>query len=379
MKSNLFILLPLWLVAINAYSQIDKPSVKAVDGDGIYSILRNNGISPSLEHIDDFIRLNEGKIGKNRALFKGKTYLLPVYEKTIPIIEKNSLIKEGVIVADSLQNLDTIQIETTVKPIIEIKTDSALVELVEKEFENIPIFGPEHEEVEIVSDELKGAHYYLISGHGGPDPGALGKYNNIQLAEDEYAYDVTLRLARRLISMGATVYLIIRDNNDGIRGGKILPIDRDEVAYPDKVIPRSQKARLRQRVKIVNDLYKEHLGVFKRLVVTHVDSRSQGKNIDVFFYHSRKSKMGKSMALQLQETFKQKYEEFQPGRTYHGSVTSHREIYVIEKTLPPAVFIELGNIKNSIDQKRFLLKSNREALANWISEGLLIEYRKDNK
>jgi N-acetylmuramoyl-L-alanine amidase len=38
---------------------------------------------------------------------------------------------------------------------------------------------------------------------------------------------------------------------------------------------------------------------------------------------------------------------------------------------PPAVYIELGNIRNGFDQQRIVLGSNRGALANWLLEGLL--------
>jgi N-acetylmuramoyl-L-alanine amidase len=43
---------------------------------------------------------------------------------------------------------------------------------------------------------------------------------------------------------------------------------------------------------------------------------------------------------------------------------------MLRSTYPPAVFIELGNLKNPNDQKRILLESNRQALAQWIFEGL---------
>jgi N-acetylmuramoyl-L-alanine amidase len=38
-----------------------------------------------------------------------------------------------------------------------------------------------------------------------------------------------------------------------------------------------------------------------------------------------------------------------------------------------AVFIELGNIRNPQDQKRFILEDNRQAVANWLTEGLMKE------
>ena len=44
---------------------------------------------------------------------------------------------------------------------------------------------------------------------------------------------------------------------------------------------------------------------------------------------------------------------------------------MLRECKPKAVFIELGNIRNSADQKRFVLESNREALAKWLYEGLV--------
>jgi N-acetylmuramoyl-L-alanine amidase len=50
-----------------------------------------------------------------------------------------------------------------------------------------------------------------------------------------------------------------------------------------------------------------------------------------------------------------------------------RNLHVLRKTKPTAVFIELGNIRNSQDQKRFVIEDNRQAVANWLAEGLLRE------
>jgi len=43
---------------------------------------------------------------------------------------------------------------------------------------------------------------------------------------------------------------------------------------------------------------------------------------------------------------------------------------MLANTLPPAVYIELANIRNKEDHKRILQKENRQALANWMMEGL---------
>jgi N-acetylmuramoyl-L-alanine amidase len=228
----------------------------------------------------------------------------------------------------------------------------------------------EYENVNIIDDKLKGAVYYLVAGHGGPDPGAVGRYNNWQLCEDEYAYDVTLRLARKLIEHGALVYMIIRDPNDGIRNDSYLKADKDEVCYPDSKIPINQLRRLKQRTDAVNELYGKHRGSFQRMIALHVDSRSHGENIDVFFYHDRQSKTGRKAAMTLKNKFQQKYDLHQPGRGYKGTV-SDRNLYVVRNSYPVAVYIELGNINHRRDQQRFIISSNRQALANWLYEGLV--------
>ena len=38
------------------------------------------------------------------------------------------------------------------------------------------LFGKALASYPIISRELSGATFYLVSGHGGPDPGAIGKY-----------------------------------------------------------------------------------------------------------------------------------------------------------------------------------------------------------
>ncbi len=53
--------------------------------------------------------------------------------------------------------------------------------------------------------------FYVVSGHGGPDPGAIGRVGKHELHEDEYAYDIALRLARNPMQEGAEVHIIIQD------------------------------------------------------------------------------------------------------------------------------------------------------------------------
>lgn len=309
------------------------PEVTAERGEGIYRLLIRNGYAFP-EYLEAFIELNKGRLGPENTLYAGRKYKLPS--------------KEGA----ATKATATKPAATTVR---------------------MEMFGRDYADVEIVDNQLKGAVYHLVAGHGGPDPGAVGSYGQQQLCEDEYAYDVTLRLARNLVQHGAKVYMITLDPNDGIRDESYLKPDKDEVCYPNLKIPLNQTRRLQQRTDAVNTLYRKNKGSYQRMIAIHVDSRSRGENIDVFFYHDRRSSNGKKTAKTLQNTFQQKYDEHQPGRGYNGTV-SDRSLYVVRNTIPVAVYIEIGNMNHHRDQQRFIIPSNRQALANWLFEGLLEDY-----
>lgn len=338
-----FPVLVTFFVAEVAFAQDSVKTVVAKRGDGILSLLRKEGVNP-YEHYDDFIAMNLDNLRDSVHLYEGRRYLIPSVE------------------LDSVEVVESIEKKSK--------------EVVKIEGEDFAIFGKKHATVLKNSDRLKGNVYYLVSGHGGPDPGAMANYGGKMIAEDEYAYDITLRLAKELISHGALVYIIIRDENDGIRDERVLEIDHDEVAYPNKTIPLNQVARLKQRVEIVNDLYSKHRGKYQRLIVTHVDSRSRGQNIDVFFYHHEKSKNGRKLAESIHTTFQKKYQKFQPNRVYSGTFEDRSSLYLVKKTHPAMTFIEIGNIRNKKDQRRILDPDNRQALAKWISEGVLLDYEK---
>ncbi len=306
-------------------------NLKAVakEGEGIYSLLRRHGISPT-KFYNKFVALNAEHLGEDESLLKGRSYFLP-------------------------DTLDTKKVEEADKRVA------------------YPIFGEQFAKVDVASKRLDDTVYYLVSGHGGPDPGAVEKYNDKLIAEDEYAYDVTLRLARELISHGAEVHIIVQDENDGIRDQKVLELDTDETVL-SKPLPLGQLARLKQRSEAVNELYRKSVGKHQRLLVIHVDSRGEGTNIDVFFYHHEKSKNGKKLAESIHQTFLRKYKKFQPNRLYNGTFMERSNLYVVKNTLPAMAYIEIGNIRSKKDQRRILDPDNRQALAKWISEGIILDY-----
>lgn len=236
-----------------------------------------------------------------------------------------------------------------------------------------PLFGKALASYPINSRELSGACFYLVGGHGGPDPGAIGTYQGHKLHEDEYAYDIVLRLGRELLMRGAKVHFIIQDKKDGIRNEAVLKNSKKETCM-GKEIPLDQNARLRQRSQKIDQLSAKDKSNYKRAIFVHVDSRSKGKQTDVYFYHAPGSKQGKRLANRMKNTLQRKYKQHQPGRGFNGTV-SERNLYVLRNTQPAGVYLELGNIRNSRDQQRLVLENNRQALAKWIAEAIVADYK----
>lgn len=307
----------------------DKPR----SGEGIHAfLLRNN--RPPQKYTDDFILLNKKKLGKNNSLILGVSYLIP------PLIE-----------------------DTPIPPLSKVLNSK------HKE----PLFGKKYEEYTIKSLDLQGACYFLVSGHGGPDCGAIAKVNGRELHEDEYAYDIMLRLARNLLEHGATVHIIIQDPNDGIRDGKYLSNNKDETCV-GATIPLKQKARLQQRSNKINQLSKGAKEKYQRAIFIHLDSRARKNQLDVFFYHKKDDSVGKRFADNVRDTFESQYKKHQPGRGFSGTVSS-RGLYVLNSTKPVSIFAELANMQNTFDQQRYVREDNRQALANWLLRGFIKDYK----
>lgn len=306
-------------------AQESHKTVIAKEGDGIHSVLSRYGIDTPEMH-QAFIELNRDKLSKNNYLIIGKEYKIP---------QKSSTKKAG----------------------------------------TFAIFGENYSLVKSKSSDLKGAVFYIVAGHGGPDPGAQGKREGHTLSEDEYAYDISLRLARELISHGATAYMITRDENDGIRDEAYLPNDKDETIWKGQKIPYGTNKKLKQRARAVNKLYNTNKGRYQRMIVIHIDSRYQKQRVDIFGYYSSKSKKGKAFTNNIINTVEKKYKQFQPNRGFSGVAKPRDNLYMIKYTDPVTSFLELGNIQNTQDQIRFIKYQNRQIIAEWITAACILDYQ----
>ena len=169
------ILLPLILALFTLSAVAQQTTDTPRRGEGISSFLQRNHRSGQA-YYREFLRLNEKKLKGKKELILGVRYVLPPLKEggEQSVTAKKRQIKE-------------------------------------------PLFGKKLSHVDVTGSSLDGACFYIVSGHGGPDPGAIGRLNGHELHEDEYAYDVALRLARNLMQEGAEVHIIIQDKKDGIR------------------------------------------------------------------------------------------------------------------------------------------------------------------
>ncbi len=320
---SLFILVPIAVMA--------QDRAYPIEGDGVFSFLRRwNRVGDA--YVQEFIELNFDRLNAQGGLELGTVYLIPPLHPGDEYPASIEMLPQG--------------------------TDPA-------------IFGSAAGDMTPRSERLKNACFYIISGHGGPDPGAIARVGNRILHEDEYAYDIALRLARELMLDGATVHVIIQDPQDGIRDGMYLNNSSNETCMGEP-IPRNQLDRLKQRVEKVNELYERDKEQFDycRAIEIHVDSRNKGKRIDVFFYHSP-DKQSQLLATTTRDLFRVKYDTHQPGRGFSGHV-EERGLYILRHLEPPSILVEVGNIQNAFDRQRILLSNNRQALANWMAQAFLM-------
>lgn len=357
-----------------------RKTAEPVAGERIGQLLERCGVDT--KHQKLFIALNWRILTKDDGLMMGYKYALPTPDD---IADTDNIIKRATEARQAAAKPQS-QPETAAQPAPKTtakpqtaapppKQEATAKPKPRKPKEiTEPLFGKKNEVVEIADSKLEGATYYLVSGHGGPDPGALSTYGGQTVSEDEYAYDVILRLARQLMRHRANVHIIIQDPDDGIRDDAALPCDDHETCM-GAPIPLDQIQRLRQRSDSINSLYAKERDGYCRSVFIHVDSRSKDKRIDIFFYHYMKSPRGERLAKTLQAKMAEKYAKHQPNRGFSGEV-KERDLFVLRETNPAGVFIEIANIQNKMDMVRLVKPSNREAMARWIAEALIEDYAK---
>lgn len=145
------------------FAQEDYYSVIAGQGDGIFSILRKQGLDP-VKNYEAFLTLNKANIKNGSLLYIGREYKIPVTD--------DSYKKKG-------------------------------VRLLAGEGEEKPIFDAELGKMSHKSHKLKDAVYYLIA-------------EDSSHTKTKFVDDITKNLAAELLKQGATVYVMGEEMPNGI-------------------------------------------------------------------------------------------------------------------------------------------------------------------
>ena len=162
-----FILILITTLALNSvFSQDSFQTVIAKNGDGIFSMLRNEGIY-IVEYYADFLELNQDKIENGSRLIIGEEYLIP----NAP----DSFKKRG-------------------------------VNIVMPDGKETPIFEGELASLKIKDSTLKNTVYYLIADNGNWDSRNLKKQKD----------GIEFRMARKLLQSSARVYLLNSSSSDSL-------------------------------------------------------------------------------------------------------------------------------------------------------------------
>lgn len=395
-KLLIFSLCLFWSSSIFAQ---DVVTTVAKKGNGVIDLLKRYNLSPNIKNIEYFQKINSNSFDKNGGLLLGNTYTLPInvvkfdgktirstlnisdYETAKRIENYNIDVENLKLKQGNYKNTKVLWVPFEILVLDSNKFVSDNISKkpkskISSQKESKIDYSFFQTKVVPVDKKLKDKVFYIISGHGGPDPGAVAIKDNVELHEHEYAYDVSIRLAKKLVESGADVYMIVQDINDGIREDQILKNGGKEKLINGDDISPVQIERLKQRTDIINEYSKKKENLLKKqmLVEIHVDSRVTDQRIDIFFYYRRGCIKSEKLNNILQKTIEAKYKKAQPSKVYGGNVTA-RDLFTLRNTSITASFIELGNIQNPADQIRIMEPNNRQAIANWLYDGILNYYK----
>lgn len=190
----------------------------------------------------------------------------------------------------------------------------------------------------------------LDAGHGGMDPGAVGK---MKKKESELNLAIVLKL-RQIIEENGGIVILTRENNEGL------------YTEQSKSVRAKKREDLRNRKELVN---KSDADI---LVSIHLNSftsqRSSGAQV---FYKSgsvESEKLGNYIQLEF-KNFLNKKNTRQPQ--------SRKSIYLIRESKVPSVLLECGFISNNSEEKLLNSPEYQDKVAWSIYVGLVKYFNKE--
>lgn len=216
----------------------------------------------------------------------------------------------------------------------------------------------------VLSNNLKGYKIVLDPGHGGYDPGAIGKVDInghvYYLVEDEYVYDIALRLYAILAQHGADVELTILAPNHTIRNNEGLESfvnQKNEVYNSSSETRRPVGGRwgLKKRVEITGEFLENHSSTKSIFMSLHADS---SETSGLVLTHTVYNQATKNLANHVIRQFKQ------------GRIISDNYLVLKDNPAYAAVLVEVRSMFQ--DEAKHLLDSKeRQKDAQRLADAIL--------
>ncbi|GMN09932.1 N-acetylmuramoyl-L-alanine amidase [Croceitalea sp. MTPC9] len=309
----------LWLLCpVLLIGQIEQHLVIAENGDGIFSILRKQGLNPA-KYYAEFVELNKENLRNGSELHLGRAYIIPYAE-------------------DSFK-----------KTAVQVKADGNVEE---------SIFKSELAQISPKSTKLKNAVIYLISGN---NPAQTSN------AANKITNEITLNLAQELMVHGAQVYLIQSETENKDLFTQHTKNTNTEGAMADL-------SQMQEYVEIINKKYLKHQGKYQRLLITRVNNVITDTHCEVSVFHHNSSENGRRIASNIQQVFNENSIESKPFKEYTEIFTDKNNLYLAKNALPAITLIEIDSGEKPTIEDVILVNSNQELLSNLIISGVLNDY-----
>ena len=150
--------------------------------------------------------------------------------------------------------------------------------------------------------DLDGYKIVLDPGHGGLDPGAIvenqdGRGNKVFVVEDEYCYDIALRVYKDLKRYGAEVFLTVISPNQTIRqspDASLTFVNEKNEVWNDSLLNKNNRSDcwpvggqngLNQRVELVEKFLKSAPQEKTLFISIHADNQPYTGEGTVILYH----------------------------------------------------------------------------------------------
>ena len=294
--------------------------VKAEKGDGIFSLLRKQGLNPG-KYYADFIALNEGSIKNGSELKEGIEYQIPdapdSYKKTALNVTENSQ-------------------------------------------QDRPIFDDELASINAKSTKLSNAVIYLVPGLTG-----IEGLNELKSVRNK----VLKEIAQELMVHGAQVYLINALDNNPILP---VPVEKSNARSEEAIAGQEQ---LNHFVETININYLKNTGKYQRVVVLNFNETAyDSKFYKISLFHHGNSQEGSRFAQTLQDIFDQNAilpTKENPIATFENP----NNLFLAKNALPPITMIDIVGKESSFkDAKRIAINPKAGLLTSIITNGVLSDY-----